>query len=129
MDSKNRSETKFLYMSPVLASADVARDVKWYENKLGFKNVYDSSAYQDGPIDYSVVGRQDLFLHLQFQYPKDMTSTDIRFQVQNIEPLFEEFVSNGLLAPDKINRKTAWNTSEFGLFDPSSNRITFFEDL
>ena len=129
MGSKNKSETKFLYMSPVLASADVARDVKWYENKLGFKNVYDSSAYQDGPIDYAVVGRHDLFLHLQFQYPKDMTSTDIRFQVQNIEPLFEEFVSNGLLAPDKINRKTAWNTSEFGLFDLSGNRITFFEDL
>ncbi len=122
-------ETKFLYMSPVLASADVARDVAWYEQKLGFKNVYDSLAYQEGPIDYAVVGRQKLFLHLQFQFPKDMTSTDIRFQVQNIDPLFEEYLSRAVVTSASMRRKTAWNTDEFGLFDPSGNRITFFEDL
>lgn len=122
-------ETKFLYMSPVLASSDVARDIEWYENKLGFKNVYDSSAYQDGPIDYAVVGRQNLYLHLQFQYPKDVTSTDVRFEVQNIEPLFEEYIEKGLVTPDRINRKTGWNTCEFGVFDPTGNRLTFFEDL
>lgn len=122
-------ETRFLYINPVLASADVSRDIKWYEEQLGFKNVYDSSAYQDGPVDYAVVGRQDLYLHLQFQYPKDMTSTDVRFQVQNIEPLFEEYIKKGLLTPDKINRKTAWHTSEFAVKDPSGNRLTFFEDL
>ena len=116
-------------MSPVLASTDVARDIAWYENKLGFKNVYDSSAYQNGPIDYAVVGRQNLFLHLQFQYPKDVTSTDVRFQVQNIEPLFKEYIDKGLVNPERINRKTAWNTTEFGVFDPSGNRLTFFEDL
>ncbi len=122
-------ETQFLYMSPVLASADVARDVVWYEQKLGFKNVYDSLAYQEGPIDYAVVGRQKLFLHLQFQFPKDMTSTDIRFQVQNIDPLFEEYLSRAVVTSASMRRKTAWNTDEFGLFDPSGNRITFFEDL
>ncbi len=123
---RNKTETKFLHLSPVLASANVQRDIDWYESKLGFKNVYDSSNYQEGTIDYAVVGRQNLFLHLQFQYPEDMTSTDIKFQVQNIEPLFEEYVSKGVLTSDKINRKTAWNTSEFVLFDPNGNRITFF---
>ena len=122
-------ETKFLHMNPVLASSNVTRDIAWYEEKLGFKNVYDSSAYSDGPIDYAVVGRQNLFLHLQYQFPKDMTCTDIRFQVRNIESLFEAYVTKGLLTPDRLNKKTAWHTSEFGLFDPSGNRITFFEDL
>ncbi len=127
---KKESETKFLHISPVLASADVKRDIDWYENKLGFKNVYDSTVYQDSPvIDYAVLGRQNLFFHLQFQYPKDMTCTDLKFQVSNIEPLIEELLANGLLKADRIHRKTAWNTIEFGLFDPSGNRITFFEDL
>ncbi len=124
-----KQETKFLYMSPVLASSDVSRDIEWYENKLGFKNVYDSSAYQKGTIDYAVVGRQNLFLHLQFQYPKDMTSTDIKIEVKNIDPIIREFIGKGLITPDKVHRKTLWNTDEFGLFDPSGNRITFFEDL
>jgi len=123
------SETEFLYMSPVLASADVARDIIWYETKLGFKNVFDSTAYQTGPVDYAVVGRQNLYLHLQFQFPKDMTSTDIRFQVRNIKPLFEEFLEKALVTSKSMYWKTAWGTSEFGLFDLSGNRITFYEDL
>jgi len=123
------SVTKFLHISPVLASSDVPRDIKWYEDKLGFKNVYDSSAYQKGKIDYVVLGRGNLFFHMQFQFPDDMTSTDLKFQVQNIEPLFEEIIAQGLVPPGKITRKTAWNTSEISLFDLSGNRITFFEDV
>lgn len=125
----NNAETQFIHISPVLASADVPRDIEWYEAKLGFKNVYDSSRYQKGPIDYAVIGRQNLFFHLQFQFPDDMTSTDLKFKVTNIKPLFEGYVSKGLLTPDRLHKKTAWNTSEFSLFDPSGNRLTFFEDL
>lgn len=123
------SSTKFLHISPVLASSDVPRDIEWYESKLGFKNVYDSSAYQKGKIDYVVLGRGNLFFHMQFQFPDDMTSTDLKFQVQNIEPLFEELTNQELIPPGKITRKTGWNTSEVSLFDPSGNRITFFEDI
>ena len=125
----NNSETKFLHISPVLASSDVPRDIEWYETKLGFKNVYDSSAYQEGKIDYVVLGRGNLFFHMQFQFPYDMTSTDLKFQVQNIEPLFKELIVQELIPPGKITRKTPWNTSEVSLFDLSKNRITFFEDI
>ena len=121
--------TKFLHISPVLASSDVSRDIKWFETKLGFKNVYDSSAYSKGKIDYVVLSRGGLFFHMQYQFPDDMTSTDLKFQVQNIEPLFEELTAQELIPPGKITLKTAWNTSEVSLFDPSGNRITFFEDL
>ena len=125
----NKTKTQFLFLSPVLASENVSRDVKWYEEKLGFKNVYDSSIYQEGPIDYAVVGRQNLLLHLQFQYPNDITSTDVKIQVQNIKPLIEEYILTGILNPEKIRNKTDWNTKEFALFDPTGNRITFFEDI
>ncbi|MDH3651329.1 MAG: glyoxalase superfamily protein [Saprospiraceae bacterium] len=122
-------ETKFLHLSPVLASADILRDVRWYEEKLGFRNTFDSSNYQEGKIDYAVVGRQGLYLHLQFQYPQDMTSTDVRIQVKNIDPIFQAYLSKGVVIPEVMKRETVWGTNEFGLFDPSGNRITFFEDL
>ena len=125
----NQTKTKFLRLSPVMASSDVPRDIEWYESMLGFKNVYDSSAYQEGKIDYAVLGRQNLFVHLQYQFPKDMTSTDVRIQVKNIDPIFEEYVNTGVIPKDRMRRSTGWHTDEFGLFDPSGNRITFFEDL
>lgn len=121
------SKTKFLHMSPVLASGDVARDIKWYEDKMGFENVFDSTAYSEGPVDYAVLGRQNQYLHLQFQYPKDMTSTDIRFQVVNLNPLYEELKQTG--AAKQEPWKTSWGTIEFGLLDLSGNRLTFFEDV
>lgn len=123
------SKAKLKFISPVLASADVDRDVKWYEEKLGFKNVYDSSAYQDGEIDYAVIGRDNLFMHLQFQFPEDMISTDVKFEVENIEPLYQELIETGVIKKEQIRRKTPWNTSEVSFLDLSRNRITFLEDL
>ena len=116
------------FISPVLASADVARDVDWYEEKLGFKNVYDSSAYQDGEIDYAVIGRDNLYMHLQFQFPEDMISTDVKFEVENIELLYRELLNVGVIKEEQIRRNTLWNTSEVTFFGPSGNRITFLED-
>ncbi len=127
--TQDSKQTTFLHVSPVLASADVQKDVDWYKEKLGFTNVYDSTRYQDGPMDYAVVGRQGLYLHLQFQFPQDMISTDVKFEVKNIEPLIEEFVGKGILTVEKVHKKTPWNTTEFGIKDPSGNRITFLEDL
>lgn len=121
--------TKLLYMCPVLASSDVPRDIKWYEEQLGFKNVFDSTHYSDGPADYAVLRRQDLILHLQYQFPKDMTSTDVRIEVKNINPLFEEYVSQGVVKQEAMRLTTPWRTNEFGLFDLSGNRITFLEDI
>jgi len=126
---KDKPTPNFLYLSPVLASINVVRDLAWYIQKLGFKNVYDSSAYSEGSIDYAVIGRENFFLHLQFQYPKDMVASDIKFEVKNIQLIFEECVAKGLIKTDQLQVKTPWNTSEFGIKDPSGNRIIFLESL
>ncbi len=131
MKSGNQVEndqTTFLFLSPVLASEDVGRDVEWYE-MIGFRNVYDSSNYQGGSIDYAVLRKQNLLVHLQFQFPKDMTSTDVKIEVQNIGLLINEFVKLDLLTIEKVHWKTPWHTTEFSIFDPSGNRLTFLEDL
>ena len=123
------NQVKLKYLSPVLSSEDISRDIEWYQEKLGFKNVYDSSAYQKGKVDYAVLGRDNLFIHLQFQFPNDMTSTDIKFEVENIEALYKELLDTGIITEKNINRKTSWNTSEACFFDLSGNRITFLQDI
>lgn len=123
------NKTVFEYISPVLASSDVARDIQWYKDKLGFQNVYDSTQYQEGPVDYVVLGRQKLFFHMQFQFPEDVIRTDVKFQVKNIEPLYDEFLKSRAITEHNINRKTDWNTSECCFFDLNRNRLTFYEDI
>ncbi len=113
-------------MNPVFASQDVRRDVSWYEMKLGFQLEFDSG---DEPLNYAGLGRQGLHLHLQHQFPEDMWSSDLRIQVENITPLFEELLERGVVKENAMRRKTAWGTNEFGLFDLSGNRIHFYEDL
>ncbi len=127
----NQNTTKFLYLNPVLPSLDVAKDIAFWEQKLGFKNVYDSTHYSDGPADYAVLGRQGLFIHLQMQFPKDMANgnlTQIKFQVENIQPLFEEYLANGVITKDRFRKNTPWGTNEFGFYDANKNAIFFYED-
>ena len=100
--------------------------MKWYEEKLGFKFMFDNG---DDPMICAGVARQGLEIHLQFQYPDDMLSTDIRFAVRNIDLLFQEYIKSGIVKPDAMRRNTDWGTHEFGLFDLSGNRILFYEDV
>ncbi len=124
------SATKFLKISPILPSSDVVRDIKWYEEKLGFKLGYNSGMYEEGTINYAVLNRQEISLHMQFQFPEDMakmTSFQIRIEVDNILPIFEEYKSNGVVK--ELRKNTPWGTTEFGFYDLNKNAIFFFEDL
>lgn len=121
--------TKIHFISPVLASANVRRDIEFYEEKLGFKNVYDSTNYSDGPGDYAVLRRQQAVLHLQFQFPDNMISTDVKFEVENILPIYQEYLENEVITEATFHAETQWKTREFTFFDLSRNRLTFFEDL
>ena len=119
-------ETEFLHTNPVFASQDVRRDIAWYEEQLGFKKNFDSG---DEPLNYAGVSRQGVYLHMQYQFPKDMWASDLRIQVKNIQPLFDEYLKKGLLKENALRLSTLWGTNEFGLFDPSGNRIHFYEEI
>ncbi|MCB1042271.1 MAG: VOC family protein [Acidobacteria bacterium] len=116
----------WMQLNPVLASQDVRRDVSWYCDKLGFRMLFNSG---DTPLNYAGIANAGLELHLQFQFPKDMTSTDLRIQVRQITDMFETCLQNGLVKPEALRRNTPWGTHEFGFFDPSGNRIHFYQDV
>jgi uncharacterized damage-inducible protein DinB len=123
--------TKFRHINPVLPSSDVARDSAWYTENLGFQEFFRNTDTKTNRVDYAGLGRQNLYFHLQFQWPEDMAQMNgsaIRIEVENIQPLFKEFVDRGVLEPEKFRKNTAWGTNEFGLYDLNKNAIFFYED-
>lgn len=128
-EPEEANETFFKFTSPVLASEDVARDALWYETNLGFKNVYNSTFYQEGPMDYAVLKKHNQLIHLQFQFPKDMTSTDLKFEVKHLCFIQQQLLTSEIISEKNVFLKTAWETNEIRFFDPSGNRITILESI
>jgi hypothetical protein len=118
--------TTFLHTIPVLPTIDIARDVRWYEEKMGLQ------VYFSDPM-YAVLYRDNLILHLQWHADTVddplLGGSVVRILVKNIQPLFEEFVQRGTVSQDKMRINTPWKTNEFGFFDLNQNAIFFAEDV
>ncbi|MEI9810717.1 MAG: glyoxalase/bleomycin resistance/extradiol dioxygenase family protein [Bacteroidota bacterium] len=119
-------ETEFLQIIPVLPSADIARDITWYKEKVGFETYFSDNMY-------AVIYRQNLYIHLQWHAG---TADDplhggavIRLYVKNIHPLFDELVKRGTVSTDTFKSGTAWKTNEFGFYDLNKNVIFIMEDI
>lgn len=115
----------FLHAIPVLPTADMARDIRWYQEKMGLQVHFSDKMY-------AVLYRDNLILHLQWHAdtvddPLPGGSV-VRILVRNIQPLFEEFVKRGAVEPDKLRTDTPWKTNEFGFFDLNQNAIFILED-
>lgn len=119
-------DSKFVALVPVLPSSDIARDVEWYQAKLGFEKVFADSIY-------AAIRRGPIWLHLQWHAdtPEDplLGGSVVRIFVTNIRPMFDEFVRRRTVTPDALRERTPWATTEFGVRDQNNNTIFFVEDL
>lgn len=120
------STTTFLGIIPVLPSSDIARDIRWYEEKTGFTPVFFDTMY-------AVLHRDNLSIHLQWHADTEddplLGGSVIRIFAKNIQPIFNEFVQRGTVTPDQFRAGTPWQTNEFGFFDLNGNGIFVVEDL
>ncbi len=120
------TRSKFLGIIPVLPSSNIERDTKWYEDKTGFKVLHADNMY-------AVLEREGVCLHLQWHAgtvddPLDGGSV-IRLTVDNLPPVFEEFVQRGTVDRSRYVANTPWRTNEFGFFDLNRNAIFIMEDV
>ena len=119
-------KTKLIEIAPVLPSLDIERDVAWYYTYAGFKTVWNDKMY-------ALLQRENINIHLQWHaYTDDdplLGGSVIRVMVDDIQPIFKEFVERKNVTPEKLNLKTAWNTNEFGFYDLNSNAVFFVERL
>lgn len=119
-------ETKdIICIVPVLPSANIARDVSWYKEKIGFKEYFSDNMY-------AVLYRENMIIHLQWHADTNddplLGGSVIRIYMKNLQVIFEELVSRGAVSIDQLRKNTPWNTNEFVMFDLNSNAIFFMED-
>lgn len=116
----------FLHTIPVLPSADIARDVRWYQEKMGLQVRFANQMY-------AVLYRDNLTLHLQWHADTVddplLGGSVVRVLVKSVQPLFEEFLQRGTVTADKLRINTPWETNEFGFFDLNQNAIFIVEDI
>ena len=119
--------TELVKIVPVLESADIARDVAWYKEKIGFEVSFSHEKM------YAGLYRDDLEIHLQWHAgTKDDPMNGgavIRINVRNIKPLFEEFKQRGAVNENDFRANTPWGTNEFAIHDLNSNAIFISEDI
>ena len=114
---------------PVLPVQDVVAALRFYVEKLGF-----TIAFADDPKapDYAGITRDGIEIHLQRHTVEEWGHIDrpmLRFVVQHIEALYEEYEEQGVFHKRTALRKTPWGTEEFAFFDLYNNGLTFYRDL
>ena len=124
--AKEKAETEFITIIPVLPSSDIKRDIDWYKEHTGFIEYFSDEMY-------AILYRDKLTIHLQWHAD---TSEDpllggsvIRLYVKNIDALFKEFVQRGTVTVNALKLNTPWKTNEFGFFDLNNNAIFVMEDV
>ncbi len=120
------TDTQFLQIIPVLPSADISRDITWYQDKTGFTCVFSDDMY-------AALHRENIRIHLQWHANTEADPLHggavIRIFVKNIKPLFDEFCQRGTVSRDKFVSHTPWKTNEFGFYDLNNNALFVVEDI
>ena len=118
--SPRESQATFTSAVPVLPTTSISQATSFY-GQLGFQVLH-----QDA--EYAIVKRDAVELHVWLcPNPSLAENSSCRIQVTDIEALYQECQSKGLLASNATVRHKAWGTEEFVVFDPDRVLITFVE--
>lgn len=120
----------FQEIHPVLPVQDVTTALYFYVEKLGFEIAF---ADDDKNPFYAGVKRDNIEIHLQWHDAKEWeVAVDrpmLRFVIQNIEALFEEYKDKDVFHKQTSLKETPWGTREFAFYDPYKNGLTFYCNL
>ncbi|MFK8055562.1 MAG: VOC family protein [Saprospiraceae bacterium] len=108
------------YFVPVLPSADIERDVKFYVEGLGFTEVFSDKLY-------ALLRRQNLELHLQWHAGTEddplLGGSVVRLISDDVDAYYKVVVDQGIITASHAPKKTAWGTYKFGFFDLNKNSV------
>ncbi len=107
---------------PVLASLDIPKTVEFWVGTLGFTSVYQE------PGSYGIVQRDAVQIHFWNCNDKSIPAlTSCRVGVKEIDGLYEEMRSQGVIHPNGTIQRQPWGMNEFTILDSDGNCVTFFE--
>lgn len=129
---------------PALPVIHIEKEVSFYRDKLGFRCGFQAS-------DFAIMHRDKTEIHLWAACDKSWKWRSLvlflrpiwsgaesflagthscRIEVEQIDPLFEEYKKQGVLYDQKtVVEQTPWNTSEFAVLDLHRNLLTFTEPI
>jgi catechol 2,3-dioxygenase-like lactoylglutathione lyase family enzyme len=116
----------FKQTHPIIGTRDIKRAVEFYTQRLGFQLAFTDNA--DSP-NYIGFRRDDVELHMQFQFEHEMGTIRLRLLVDDPDALLNEYRQRGVEITATGIRDTAWGTREFALYDPDRNAFTFYRNL
>ena len=58
-----------------------------------------------------------------------MNASSLRFVIQDIEALYDEYKTKDVFHEQTSLKETVWGTREFAFFDPDMNGLTFYVDV
>lgn len=116
----------FKAIHPILGARDLEAALEFYMTRLGFQ-----LAFRDGsnPTNYAGLRRDDVELHMQFQYEHEMSTTRLRILVDDPDALYREYESQNVFFEGTRLASTPWGTREFALYDLDRNALTFYRHL
>lgn len=119
----------FKAVHPVLPVRDINASLTFYVQQLGFTKLFVDRPEQ--PM-YAGIKRGDVEIHLQWHQEenwKQINASSLRFVIDEVAILYEEYKTQGVFHNNTALRKTAWRTQEFAFYDPDMNGLTFYRDL
>jgi len=107
---------------PKFPTADIQLALAFYEQKLGFVQLFDYG-------DYAAVARDNLEIHLWACDDKHLAeNTGCRVGVTDIETLYAEYQQAGVVHPNGALAEKPWGLKEFVALDMDGNALFFFEE-
>lgn len=111
----------FKHAIPKFPAANVQQAIAFYEQKLGFRKVFDYG-------DYRAVKRDDVEIHLWECHDKQIAeNTACRVKVENVEAIYAEYQDAGVIHPNGALALKPWGIKEFVALDLDGNGLFIFE--
>lgn len=108
---------------PVLAAIEIPCLVDFYVEKLGFKATWKDEGY-------GIVHRDDITIHFWHAKKKIFPeNTSCYVDVTEIESLYEEYQSAGVIHPNGPLTDQPWGMREFAILDLDGNMIRFGQEI
>jgi catechol 2,3-dioxygenase-like lactoylglutathione lyase family enzyme len=111
---------------PIIGTRDIKRAIEFYTRQLGFQLAFTDKT---DPPNYVGFRRDAVELHMQFQFEHEMSVIRLRFLVEDLDALFNEYGQRGVECSADGIRDTPWGTREFALYDLDRNALTFYSHL
>jgi uncharacterized glyoxalase superfamily protein PhnB len=110
-------------IAPEIPVSNLREAIEYYERKLGFRIVMETSAG-----GYAIIERDDIALHLFQDNARSHSPVGIHIFTHELEQLHDEVVQRGARLSQEIMQKP-WGNRDFRVTDEWGNEIKFTEPL